>query len=203
MRRNSAIIHRPDHRDQALSVGLELAQKDRNKKQKRAQWSFVDTLLRAIYNATWIVLLLLGVLMFIAYWLNSFHQAYMRAEKEILFCDKMVLEFESHTQEYEESSQRLAMCVIISQSNVWLFAVDQMVEHTWLLQFIKGRLQTFGYALDGTVSQHINMMVVFLVICVVVIGAGAYIIIEWMRQEKKKTRARQDLREKSVTAEVN
>ena len=176
-----------------INTGLALHQANQRKAAKKANKSCTQMLMIAAAKAPLVLALLIVVLLAVAYMANSFHMAYKVAEKRIEYCNNMTMAVENHPQKFAEFADAASECFLISQANVWLFATDVWVSRTALMRWIGARLASFGQGFDGTVTQHINMLFVFLALASIIVAGSAYVVVQWMRQYSKAAQARREL----------
>lgn len=173
--------------------GVQLLRQSKQKRSEKAARSTCDTLMIALRNS-WRVVMILGViLLLIARTTSAYHTSLVHANREISRCNKAIKDWSQHQEHYQETQEFIDNCVIKSQLNPYLYAFDLMSERVWLLSFVCARLHNFGISLDGAVAQDFNLIVVFVAISAIVALMFAYIAVEWLRQRKKVTQARNEV----------
>jgi hypothetical protein len=173
--------------------GLQSLKKSKEKRVEKASRSLCDTLMIALRNSWRVVALLCIVLLMIARTASAYQVSLVYANREISRCNKAIKDWSQHQEHYHETQEFIDNCVIKSQFNPYLYAFDLMSERVWLLSFVCARLHNFGISLDGAVAQDFNLIVVFVAISAIVACMVGYIVVEWLRQRKKVTEARNEV----------
>lgn len=174
--------------------GIALFKQSNQRRAEKASRSQCDTLMITLRNSWQIVLTLAFFLLVVARITSAYHTSLVYANRDIQRCNKAIDDFSQHQEHYHETQSFIDNCVIKSQLNPYLYAFDLMSERVWLLSFVCARLHNFGISLDGAVAQNFNLVIVFVAVVAIVAFMFAYIAVEWLRQRKKVTQARNEVR---------